>query len=78
MYLFNDMQLMHLVQKMPRNRQELLQISGFGQVKVEKYGDDILGIIAKYWYVWDAYSCGIEFPWHCIANRENKLSHWLW
>ena len=34
-----------LLDKNPRDRQEMLQVSGFGPVKVEKYGDIILQIL---------------------------------
>lgn len=33
---------------MPRNKVELQTVSGFGEVKANKYGDDILKIIEKY------------------------------
>ncbi|WP_099335648.1 HRDC domain-containing protein [Clostridium cadaveris] len=33
---------------MPRNKEELQKIAGFGAVKANKYGDDILKIIKKY------------------------------
>lgn len=34
-----------LIEKMPRNRNELIKINGFGDVKAEKYGDEILRIL---------------------------------
>ena len=45
-YIFNDMQMNDLIEKNPKNEEELLQVSGFGKVKVEKYGKDILKILA--------------------------------
>ena len=33
---------------MPRNKEELQKVAGFGVVKVNKYGDDILKIIKEY------------------------------
>lgn len=33
---------------MPRSKEELLKVSGFGAVKVGKYGDDILAILKEY------------------------------
>ncbi|MGF6989783.1 superfamily II DNA helicase RecQ [Lachnospiraceae bacterium PM6-15] len=44
-YLFNDAQMADLISKMPRTKEELLNVNGFGPVKVEKYGDEILDII---------------------------------
>ena len=47
-YIFNDKQLEDLITKMPRDREELLLVSGFGEIKVEKYGNDILKILCSY------------------------------
>lgn len=44
-YIFNNAQLEALIAAMPRNLDELRNISGFGEVKCEKYGEDILGIV---------------------------------
>lgn len=44
-YIFNDAQMQDLVEKMPRTKEALLQVSGFGTVKVEKYGEDIIQIL---------------------------------
>lgn len=44
-FIFNDNQLNDLIAKMPRTKEELLGVSGFGAVKVEKYGDEILTIL---------------------------------
>lgn len=44
-YIFNDAQMSDLLERKPRNKEELLEISGFGKVKVEKYGEDILKIL---------------------------------
>lgn len=44
-YIFNDAQMNDLLDKFPQNKEELLKVSGFGNVKVEKYGDDILKIL---------------------------------
>lgn len=46
-YIFNDNQMKDLIQKAPTDKASLLQISGFGPVKVEKYGDAILDILKK-------------------------------
>lgn len=44
-YIFNDAQMNDLIEKYPKNKQELLSVSGFGEVKIEKYGDRILAIL---------------------------------
>lgn len=44
-YIFNDAQMNDLLDKAPRTKEELLKVSGFGNVKVEKYGEEILKII---------------------------------
>lgn len=47
-YLFNNKQLDELVARKPMTKGELVQISGFGEVKAEKYGPDIINVIKKY------------------------------
>jgi superfamily II DNA helicase RecQ len=47
-FIYNDNQLKDLIAKMPRNKEELKKVSGFGEVKANKYGNDILKIIEKY------------------------------
>lgn len=47
-YIFNDAQMQDLITKRPKTEKELLQVSGFGKVKVEKYGGPILEIFRKY------------------------------
>lgn len=44
-YIFNDAQMNDLMEKSPTNKEELLKVSGFGNVKVEKYGESILNIL---------------------------------
>lgn len=46
-YIFNDAQMNDLVEKYPKNKDELLKVSGFGNIKVEKYGDEILRILQE-------------------------------
>ncbi len=46
-FIFNDAQMEDLLEKNPKNKAELCQVSGFGNVKVEKYGDEILEILRK-------------------------------
>ncbi|GLC31676.1 HRDC domain-containing protein [Clostridium omnivorum] len=47
-FIYNDNQLKDLIAKMPRNKEELQRVVGFGEIKANKYGDDILKIIKKY------------------------------
>lgn len=47
-YIFNDVQLLDLLQKNPKTKDELLKVAGFGPVKAEKYGEDVLEILEKY------------------------------
>lgn len=46
-FIFNDAQMEDLIEKKPRNKEELCQVSGFGKVKAEKYGKEILQILNK-------------------------------
>jgi hypothetical protein len=45
-FIFNDKQMMDLINKMPTSKEELQGVCGFGPVKSEKYGDIILGILS--------------------------------
>jgi hypothetical protein len=47
-FIFNDKQMMDLVSKMPRTKEELQGVCGFGPVKSEKYGEVILNILNEY------------------------------
>lgn len=47
-YIFNNKQMEDLIEKMPKTKEELLKVSGFGPVKTEKYGDEIINIILRY------------------------------
>ena len=44
-YIFNDAQMIELIKKNPQTKEELVEVSGFGKVKAEKYGDEILNIL---------------------------------
>lgn len=46
-YIFNDNQLKDLIRKKPASKEELKQVSGFGDIKVNKYGEDILAIVKE-------------------------------
>lgn len=47
-FIYNNKQLEELIFKMPITKDELKTVSGFGDVKALKYGDDIINIIKKY------------------------------
>ena len=47
-YIFNNAQLEALIAAMPRSLDDLRKVSGFGEVKCEKYGVGILGIVERY------------------------------
>ena len=47
-FIYNDNQLKDLISKMPRNKEDLQTVAGFGEAKVNKYGNDILSIVGKY------------------------------
>jgi superfamily II DNA helicase RecQ len=47
-FIYNDNQLKDLISKMPRNKEELQTVAGFGEAKANKYGNDILKIMSKY------------------------------
>lgn len=47
-FIYNDNQLKDLISKMPRTKEELQKVNGFGEVKISKYGDDILKILERY------------------------------
>jgi protein required for attachment to host cells len=47
-FLYNNAQMEDLIQHMPESLDELKQISGFGDVKCQKYGADIISIIDKH------------------------------
>ncbi|GCD11649.1 HRDC domain-containing protein [Clostridium tagluense] len=44
-YIFNNEEMGKIIEIMPKNKQEFISIKGFGQVKYEKYGEDIINII---------------------------------
>ncbi|MBK5253352.1 MAG: NERD domain-containing protein [Peptostreptococcaceae bacterium] len=44
-WIFSNKQLEDLIFKLPKSKEELKNIAGFGEIKVEKYGEDITRII---------------------------------
>lgn len=47
-FIFNNAQMEELIRERPRTKSELTNIPGFGEVKAEKYGQDILSILGQY------------------------------
>ncbi|MCK8058397.1 MULTISPECIES: HRDC domain-containing protein [unclassified Fusibacter] len=47
-FIYNDKQLTELIEKMPVTFEALKSVNGFGDVKVNKYGDEIIEIIQKH------------------------------
>ncbi|WP_426429435.1 helix-turn-helix domain-containing protein [Winogradskyella sp. HB-48] len=46
--IFTQRALYEMCETLPKKKKELLQINGFGKVRVEKYGNDILTVIREY------------------------------
>jgi ATP-dependent DNA helicase RecQ len=46
--VFSDATLIAMSQLMPQNQSEFLAVSGVGQTKLSRYGDDFLQLIADY------------------------------
>lgn len=46
-YIFSDAQMNALISCSPHSKEELLEVQGFGKVKVNKYGDEILKILEE-------------------------------
>lgn len=44
-YIFTDKQMLDIIEKRPSNIEELMRISGFGEVKCGKYGEQIIEIL---------------------------------
>jgi ATP-dependent DNA helicase RecQ len=45
--VFHDSTLLEMVKNMPASKQELLKISGVGEAKVKRYGDEFLAILCS-------------------------------
>jgi ATP-dependent DNA helicase RecQ len=46
--IFHDSVLKYIAKQRPKTKEELLQISGIGNKKYDKYGEDILKIVNKF------------------------------
>lgn len=71
--ILSDASLMEMATYLPQDSSELLRISGFGNIKVEKYGQDFLKVIHKY--------CGennlqsrIHYKKRVTAKKVNKIT----
>ena len=47
-HIFHDATLMEMMQYRPQTNSELLTINGIGEVKLERYGDDFLEVLAEF------------------------------
>ena len=45
--IFNNEEIETLIKANPKSKNELLKVKGFGEKKVEKYGEEILKIIRR-------------------------------
>ena len=43
--VFSDATLKDMAEKLPRTRQQMLAVSGIGQIKLEKYGQRFLDLL---------------------------------
>jgi DNA helicase II / ATP-dependent DNA helicase PcrA len=46
--VFHDTTLVAVAEAKPRNRHDLLLVAGIGPVKAERYGDDVLALVAEH------------------------------
>ncbi|HZK25068.1 MAG TPA: HRDC domain-containing protein, partial [Oscillospiraceae bacterium] len=46
-FIYNNAQMKDLISAMPKTTDDIKKISGFGDVKVQKYGKEILEIVNK-------------------------------
>jgi ATP-dependent DNA helicase RecQ len=63
----NQATLKEIATYLPLNKKDLLQISGFGKVKVDKYGDDIIDAVEEY-----CSRNGIETNMHALPSKASK------
>ena len=69
--VFNDATLVEMVKYLPKNEKEFLNISGVGEVKLEKYGNGFLNTINKYIYDTDPKELLKKHP-ESITNKDSK------
>ena len=46
--IFSDNTLLEMSERKPMTREELLELSGVGEYKMKRYGQDFLDVIAEY------------------------------
>lgn len=46
--IFNDSTLLAMINSKPKTREEFAELPGVGQVKLEKYAEDFLGVLAQF------------------------------
>jgi len=47
-HIFHDATLMEMMEHRPQDHGEMLTMNGVGEVKLERYGDDFLGVLCQY------------------------------
>jgi len=47
-FIFPNSTIKNVCVRLPVNTESLLKVSGFGKVKVKKYGDEVLKIVRQY------------------------------
>jgi hypothetical protein len=70
----NQATLTELCTYLPLNKKDLMQISGFGKAKVDKYGDDVLSAIESYCQQYDVETNMAEKLLHPKRERKEKSS----
>jgi len=45
--VFHDSTLRAIAERQPRSRAELARVSGIGPTKLDRYGDDVLRLVAE-------------------------------
>ena len=45
--IFSDATLIEICNSLPKSKEELINLRGIGEKKIQKYGEDIIGIISK-------------------------------
>lgn len=70
----NQATLTELCTYLPLNKKDLMQISGFGKAKVDKYGDDVLGTIQDYCQQYSVETNMAEKLLHPKRERKEKSS----
>ena len=47
-HIFHDATLMEMMEHRPQDHGEMLTMNGVGEVKLERYGDEFLGVLCQY------------------------------